>query len=95
MQFKRNASRETAVYEIMHMEKIVASVSPLGQAQISLSYHCVSLNDVFRVRTAGEKVTFAELGCGIQKCDLSRQEGHRITVEDPVFNNVFCPVFTC
>ena len=126
MQFERNASRETAVYEIMHMEKIVASVSTLGQvqifdaqflpydiyleesdafddrinnlanfyhwcasrvlsldrtyakeimnslgvtqsvtdrdrAQISLSYHCVSLNDVFWVRTAGEKVTFAEL----------------------------------
>ena len=126
MQFVRNASQETTVYEIMHMEKIVASVSTLGQvkifnaqflpydiyleesdafddrinnlanfyhwcasrvlsldrtyakeimnslgvtqsvtdrdrAQISLSYHCVSLNDVFWVRTVGEKVTFAEL----------------------------------
>lgn len=126
MQFERNTSQETAVYEIMHMEKIVASVSTLGQvqifnaqflpydiyleesdafdvrinnlanfyhwcasrvlsldrtyakeimnslgvtqsvtdrdrAQISLSYHCVSLNDVFWVRTVGEKVTFAEL----------------------------------
>lgn len=126
MQFERNSLQETVVYEIMHMEKLVASVSTLGQvqifnaqflpydiyleesdefddrinnlanfyhwcasrvlsldrtyakeimnslgvsqsvtdrdrAQISLSYHCVSLNDVYWVRTAGEEVTFASL----------------------------------
>lgn len=126
MQLERNTSQETVVYEIMHMEKVVASVSTLGQvqvfnaqflpydiyleesddfddrinnlanfyhwcasrvlsldrtyakeimnslgvsqsvtdrdrAQISLSYHCVSLNDVYWVRTVGEAVSFKEL----------------------------------
>lgn len=126
MQFERNNAQETVVYEIMHMEKVMASVSTLGQvqifnaqflpydiyleesdefddrinnlanfyhwcasrvlsldrtyakeimnslgvtqsvtdrdrAQISLSYHCVSLNDVYWVRRLGEEVTFAAL----------------------------------
>lgn len=126
MQCERNHLQDTIVYEIMHMEKVVASVSTLGQAQISdaqflpydiyleesdefddrinnltnfyhwcasrvlsldrtyakeimnslgvtqsvtdrdraqisLSYHCVSLNDVYWVRKLEEKVTFAEL----------------------------------
>lgn len=126
MQFERNSSQRTAVYEIMHIDKVVASVSTLGQvkifnaqflpydiyleesaafddrinnlanfyhwcasrvlsldrtyakqimnslgvpqavtdrdrAQISLSYHCVSLNDVYWVRTVGEAVSFKEL----------------------------------
>ena len=125
-QFELNTPRKSVTYEIMHMDKVVATVSTIGQAkiysaqfmpydiyleesidydslinnlanfyhwcasrvlsldrtyakeilnslgvsqsvtdydraQISLSYHCVSLNDVYWVRTAGEKVLFAEL----------------------------------
>lgn len=125
-QFELNATKEPSIYEIMHMDKVVATISTLGQAkilngqfmpydmyleessefddlinnlanfyywcasrvlsldrtyakeimnslgvsqavtdqdraQISLSYHCVSLNDVYWVRTVGEDVTFAEL----------------------------------
>ena len=121
-----NNSKKTATYEIMHMEKVVATVSENGRAKIlyeqfmpydmyleesnefddlinnlsnfyfwcasrvlspdriyakeimnslgvpqavtdrerakiALSYHCVSLNDVYWVRTAGENVTFEEL----------------------------------
>lgn len=37
------------------------SVTDQDRAKISLSYHCVSLNDVFWVRRAGEQVTFREL----------------------------------
>lgn len=125
-QFELNTPKKSITYEIMHMDKVVAMVSTLGQAkilneqfmpydmyleesndfddlgnnranfyywcasrvlsldrtyakqimnslgvsqavtdqdraQISLSYHCVSLNDVYWVRAAGEAVTFAEL----------------------------------
>lgn len=124
--FELNTPKKSVTYEIMHMDKIVATVSALGQAkilneqfmpydmyleesndfddlvnnlanfyywcasrvlsldrtyakeimnslgvsqavtdqdraQISLSYHCVSLNDVYWVRTRGEAVTFEEL----------------------------------
>lgn len=124
--FELNTSPKSITYEIMHMDKIVASISTIGQAriitekfmpydmyleegsdfdvlgnnlanfyhwcasrvlsldrtyakeimnslgvsqaitdqdraQISLSYHCVSLNDVYWVRTAGEDVSFAEI----------------------------------
>ena len=126
MPLEQNASYGTTVYEIMHMEKTVASVSTLGQvqivnaqflpydifleesdefedrinnltnfyhwcasrvlsldrtyakeimnslgvsqsvtdrdrAQIALSYHCVSLTDVYWVRILGEGISFAEL----------------------------------
>lgn len=125
-QFELNTPKKSITYEIMHMDKVVAMVSTLGQAkilneqfmpydmyleesndfddlgnnranfyywcasrvlsldrtyakqimnslgvsqavtdqdraQISLSYHCVSLNDVYWVRAVGEAVTFAEL----------------------------------
>lgn len=125
-QFELNTPKKSITYEIMHMDKVVATVSTLGQAkvlneqfmpydlyleesndfddlvnnlanfyywcasrvlsldrtyakeimnslgvsqavtdqdraQISLSYHCVSLNDVYWVRTVGEQVTFVEL----------------------------------
>ena len=125
-QFELNTPKKTVTYEIMHMDKVVATVSTLGharilneqfmpydmyleesndfddlvnnltnfhywcasrvlsldrtyakeimnalgvsqavtdkdRAQISLSYHCVSLNDVYWVRTEGEAVTFEEL----------------------------------
>ena len=125
-QFELNTPKKSITYEIMHMDKVVATISTLGQAkilneqfmpydmyleesndfddlgnnranfyywcasrvlsldrtyakeimnslgvsqavtdqdraQISLSYHCVSLNDVYWVRTVGEQVTFAEL----------------------------------
>lgn len=36
------------------------AVTDQDRAKISLSYHCVSLNDVFWVRRAGEQVTFRE-----------------------------------
>ena len=125
-QFELNTPKKSITYEIMHMDKVVATVSTLGQAkvlneqfmpydmyleesndfddlvnnlanfyywcasrvlsldrtyakeimnslgvsqavtdrdraQISLSYHCVSLNDVYWVRSVGEEVTFASL----------------------------------
>lgn len=125
-QFELNTPQKSTVYEIMHMEKVVATISAIGQAQIlseqfmpydlyleesndfddlvnnlavfyhwcasrvlsldrrfakeilnslgiaqavtdqdrakiSLSYRCVSLNDVHWVRTAGEAVCFEEL----------------------------------
>lgn len=124
--FELNTSKTAITYEVMHMNKVVATVSTLGRAkilnekfmpydmyledsndfddlvnnlanfyywcasrvlsldrtyakvimnslgvsqamtdqdraQISLSYHCVSLNDVYWIRTVGEAVTFEEL----------------------------------
>lgn len=129
--FELNTPKKSGAYEIMHMDKVVASVSDLGQAkilneqfmpydiyleesddfdtrvnnlanfnhwcasrvlpldrtyakeimnslgvsqavtdqdraQISLSYHCVSLSDVYWVRAAGEDVTFDRLFLFVQ-----------------------------
>ena len=76
------------IYEVMHMDRLVASVSSSGavkivnrkyaketfnsigaaqavtdreRAYISLSYHCVSLTDVFWVRKQGEEITFRKI----------------------------------
>lgn len=51
----------TYAKEIMDSLGVSQAVTDQDRAQISLSYHCVSLNDVYWVRTAGEDVTFAEL----------------------------------
>ena len=47
--------------EILNSLGIAQAVTDQDRAKISLSYHCVSLNDVHWVRTAGERVFFAEL----------------------------------
>ena len=47
--------------EIMNSLGVPQAVTDRERAKIALSYHCVSLNDVYWVRTAGENVTFAEL----------------------------------
>jgi len=47
--------------EIMNCLGVAQSVTDRDRAQISLSYHCVSLNDVFWVKCEGESVTFEEL----------------------------------
>lgn len=51
----------TYAKEIMNSLGVSQSVTDKERAQISLSYHCVSLNDVYWIRTAGEVATFAEL----------------------------------
>lgn len=51
----------TYAKEIMNSLGVSQAVTDQDRAQISLSYHCVSLNDVYWVRTEGEIVTFAEL----------------------------------
>ncbi|MCD8013112.1 MAG: hypothetical protein LUG99_08045 [Lachnospiraceae bacterium] len=47
--------------EIMNSLGVAQAVTDRDRAEITLSYHCVTLTDVFWVRTQGEKVTFAEL----------------------------------
>ena len=51
----------TYAKEIMNSLGVSQAVTDQDRAQISLSYHCVSLNDVYWVRTEGEAVTFTEL----------------------------------
>ena len=51
----------TYAKEIMNSLGVSQAITDRDRAQISLSYHCVSLNDVYWVRTEGEAVTFAEL----------------------------------
>ena len=51
----------TYAKQIMNSLGVPQAVTDRDRAQISLSYRCVSLNDVYWVRTAGESVTFAEL----------------------------------
>ena len=51
----------TYAKEIMNSLGVSQAVTDQDRAQISLSYHCVSLNDVYWVRIVGEQVTFAEL----------------------------------
>ncbi|MCD8023655.1 MAG: hypothetical protein LUF30_12020 [Lachnospiraceae bacterium] len=46
---------------IMNSLGVAQAVTDRDRAEIALSYHCVSLTDVFWVRGQGEAVTFAEL----------------------------------
>lgn len=47
--------------EILNSIGVTQAVTDKDRANISLSYHCVSLTDVYWVRKLGECVTFAEL----------------------------------
>lgn len=47
--------------EIMNSIGVAQAVTDRDRANISLSYHCVSLTDVYWVRREGEEVSFAEL----------------------------------
>jgi len=47
--------------DILNSIGVAQAVTDKDRAMISLSYHCVSLTDVFWVRKSGETVTFAEL----------------------------------
>jgi len=51
----------TYAKEIMNSLGVSQALTDQDRAQIALSYHCVSLNDVYWVRMAGEVATFAEL----------------------------------
>ena len=47
--------------ELLNSIGAAQAVTDKERAKISLSYHCVSLNDVYWVRKQGEKITFSEL----------------------------------
>lgn len=47
--------------DILNSIGVIQAVTDKDRANISLSYHCVSLTDVYWVREAGEKITFVEL----------------------------------
>lgn len=47
--------------EIMNSIGVAQAVTDRDRANISLSYHCVSLTDVYWVRKEGEDISFAEL----------------------------------
>lgn len=47
--------------EILNSIGVSQAVTDKDRANISLSYHCVSLTDVYWVRKTGETITFAEL----------------------------------
>lgn len=47
--------------EILNSIGAVQAVTDKDRAQISLSYHCVSLTDVYWVRKNGESITFKEI----------------------------------
>lgn len=47
--------------EIMNSIGVSQAVTDKERAKISMSYHCVSLTDVYWVRRKGEKITFSEL----------------------------------
>ena len=47
--------------EILNSIGVAQAVTDRERAKISMSYHCVSLTDVYWVRKVGEEVTFAEL----------------------------------
>ena len=47
--------------EILNSIGVAQAVTDKDRAYISLSYHCVSLTDVYWVRKAGEGISFAEL----------------------------------
>ena len=47
--------------EMMNSIGVAQAVTDRERADISLSYHCVSLTDVYWVRKKGERISFAEL----------------------------------
>lgn len=47
--------------EILNSIGVMQAITDKDRANISLSYHCVSLTDVYWVRKEGENITFAEL----------------------------------
>lgn len=47
--------------EIMNSIGVAQAITDKERAKIALSYHCVSLTDVFWVREAGENVSFSQL----------------------------------
>ena len=47
--------------DILNSIGVMQAVTDRDRANISLSYHCVSLTDVYWVREAGEEITFAKL----------------------------------
>ena len=47
--------------ELLNSIGVAQAITDKERAKISLSYHCVSLNDVYWVRKQGEKITFSEL----------------------------------
>lgn len=47
--------------EIMNSIGVAQAITDRDRAEISLSYHCVSLTDVYWVRQEGEEISFAEL----------------------------------
>lgn len=51
----------TYAKEIMNSLGVSQALTDQDRAQIALSYHCVSLNDVYWVKMDGEAVSFAEL----------------------------------
>ena len=51
----------TYAKEILNSIGVMQAITDKDRANISLSYHCVSLTDVYWVRKEGENITFAEL----------------------------------
>lgn len=47
--------------EILNSLGMGQAVTDRERARVALSYHCLSLTDIYWVREAGEKVTFAEI----------------------------------
>ena len=47
--------------EILNSINVAQATTDKDRAEISLSYHCVSLTDVYWVREEGEEITFSEL----------------------------------
>ncbi len=70
--------------EIMNSIGVAQAITDRDRANISLSYHCVSLTDVYWVREQGENVSFAELNLFDNPLNEAIVElslkGHQMTV---------------
>lgn len=70
--------------EILNSIGVSQAITDKDRARISLSYHCVSLNDVYWVKKAGEEITFAELNLYDNPLNEAIVElslkGHQMTV---------------
>jgi len=70
--------------EILNSIGVAQAVTDRERAGISMSYHCVSLTDVFWVRKSGEKITFADINLYDHPLNEAVVEislrGHQLTV---------------
>ena len=86
----------TYAKEILNSIGASQSVTDRERAQIALSYHCLSLLDVFWVKGENETVRFEDINLYTHSLSNALVDialrGHQMTVTMPIFWQTICPM---